>query len=640
MPYFEIVVAKAHTSRRLFTYEHDAMLVPGAVVNVPYGRRTTYGVVVQDVKKPTFSTKTIARVLPYVLPTAQVKLLQWMLQYYPEDYGDIAQQFLPTSFTLRSPEPSMPTHPTNTIRPLPSPTTEQREALRLLSNEQTERMLLHGDTGSGKTRVFLEAIQKTIETGKSVLVLTPEIGLTPQLVRDLEAHVAAPTIVTHSALTSAQRRKIWQQVIGATGPIICLGPRSAVFLPIHNIGLIVMDESHDDSYKQLQAPRYRTLDIASQLASISNARLIQSTATPNVYDYYSATQRGYVIHRMTQKAAGDASGHIQCIDTTNRELFGASKYIADQVITATRQAVSQGDQVLFFLNRRGTARSIACQACGWKPECTACHIPLVYHHDTYRLICHVCSRHHSPPSSCPECGSSDILYSGLGTKSLALHLSSLFPEAHIQRFDADTRGSEQLQHHIDSLRGGLVDIIVGTQTITKGLDLPHLSVACAVQADDGLQFPDYRAEELTFQQLYQLIGRTIRGHRNSVAFLQTRQPDHPIFQALVSQNWHAFYEREVQNRKLYRYPPYAYLALCSITTRQERTAEHASQKAAHDLTDRGLMVIGPGPSFYAQSSRGYIWHMVVKSKRRSDLVALRNILDPRWTIDIDPQSLL
>lgn len=639
MPYFEIVVAKAHTSRRLFTYEHPETLGSGAIVNVPYGRKSAYGVVVRNVKKPTFSTKKIEHVLPYTLPSAQLHLLQWMMTYYPEDYGDICQQFLPAGFPKRLVSPTPLAEPHSTT-PLPIPTSEQREALRLLSQKQTHRMLLHGDTGSGKTRVFLEVIQKTVDDGKSVLVLTPEIGLTPQLVRDLEAHVSVPTVVSHSGLTSAQRRKIWQQCLEATGPLVCVGPRSAVFLPLDNIGLIVIDESHDDSYKQLQAPRYRTLDIASQLASLSKARLIQSTATPNVYDYFSAEQRGYVIHRMKQKAAGNAGGQIKCIDTTNRTLFGGSKYIADQVIGATRAALARGDQALFFLNRRGTARSVACQSCGWKPVCSNCHIPLVYHHDRYQLICHACAKHYSPPSSCPECHSSDILYGGLGTKSLALHLASLFPEARIQRFDADAHGVEELRHHIGALREGEVDIIVGTQTITKGLDLPHLGIACAVQADDGLQFPDYRAEELTFQQLYQLIGRTIRGHRNGTAFLQTRQPKHPIFQALVSQDWNSFYERELQNRKLYRYPPYVYLALCSITTKQDRTAELASQKAAQELIGQGFVVIGPGPSFHAQSSRGYTWHMVIKSKRRSELVGLRDILDHRWIIDIDPQSLL
>ncbi len=641
MHYFEVLVARVHTGRRLFTYSSDHMLPRGSIVRIAYGKKNVLGIVVQSVEQPAFVTRAITETVPYTLPDEHMNLLLWMCQYYTDDFGDIASQFIPARFPKRSPSTKASVHTEGASLPLPPPTTEQQKALCALQTLPAARLLLHGDTGTGKTRVFLEAIKQHVAHGKSALVLTPEIGLTPQLVQSIVDHVPVRVYVTHSNLTEAQRRAIWIACHTSKEPVVCVGPRSATFLPITNIGIVVIDEAHDDSYKQLQSPRYRTLDVATKLASLHKAQLVQSTATPNASDYRIAEQQGYQIVRMTQKAAGAHTGTVELIDTTQRQLFGASYYIADDVIAATRTALQAGQQALFFLNRRGTARSVSCQACGWKPACRACDIALVYHHDRHILQCHSCGKVYATPVACSSCGSTDITYRGLGTKSLVIELTKLFPGARIQRFDADSTSAERLSNHIVQLKRGDVDIIVGTQTITKGLDLPKLAVTCAVQADDGLQFPDYRAEELTYQQLYQLIGRALRGHTASRSFIQTRQPEHDLFQALMSQDWDRFYRHEMYKRQQYLYPPYRHLALCSITMKRQKSAATTAAKAAEQLKQSDqLQVIGPSPSFYEQSPRGYTWHIIAKSRKRSALVRIQDLLGPKWTVDIEPHSLL
>ncbi|MFO0882532.1 MAG: primosomal protein N' [Candidatus Saccharimonadales bacterium] len=640
MTYVEVAIAKQHTGNKFFSYQTEELVTPGQIVRVPFGRSNTMAVILGIVKKPTFATKNITALFPFTLPETSLNIMRWMYEFYPDDYGLITQLFIPASFVV-SPKKTPPKSVNGKAQPLPKPTKEQAIALKILSDPKTTRALLHGDTGTGKTRVFTELINQSITQGKSVLVLTPEIGLTPQLVDDIVRHAQAPVIVTHSNMTPVARRRVWEHAALASKPTVYVGPRSALFLPYQSLGLIVVDEAHDSSYKQAQSPRYQSLHIASQLASAHGAKLIQSTATPNVDDYYIAEKAGYQIIRMTEPAAGSLASTTEIIDLTNRDSFTQNPYLSNQLITAIHDALNHNQQAMLFLNRRGSARLVQCASCGWQALCPRCGIPLTYHHDQHTLRCHSCGYKTVTPASCPDCSATELSFKSIGTKSLTEQVQRLFPKARIMRFDADSTASEQLHRNVSVLKNGEVDIVIGTQLISKGIDLPNLSVVGVINADSGLNLPDYRAEEMTFQQLYQVTGRVGRGHTLSKSFVQTRLPENPVLQAVLHRSWHEFYDYEISKRQRFQYPPFKFIAVSKSSRKSLKGAELQAQKVANQLShESGLGVLGPSPSFYEKRADMYTWQTIIKSAKRSRIVqAVRN-LSPDTVTDIDPTSLL
>ena len=639
MHYVEVAIAKSRGGSRLYTYATDMVVTPGDIVEVPFGPKSVNGIIVAVVKKPNFATKEVTKKHSFSLPPTSLQLLTWLFTFYPDDYSSLVQLLLPASFTAKpSKQPLKPIIGQNNV--LPAPNAEQKKALEIIAGNP--RILLHGDTGTGKTRVFLEAAQQTLLQNKSVIILTPEIGLTPQLLTDVAQYLPAPVISTHSAMTDSERRKAWEYAATSTKLAVYVGPRSALFLPIHTIGLIVIDEAHDAAYKQGQSPRYQTLHVAAALAGIHNAKLILSSATPNISDYEQAQTRGFAQARLTQLAAGDLRSTVSLVDITNRDLFIKNPYISDELLHALAQTLEKGLQSIVFLNRRGSARLVQCSQCGWQAVCPNCGIPLTYHHDVHTLRCHTCNFRQTAPSSCPDCNSVDIQFKSVGTKSIVDILAAEFPKARIMRFDTDNSASEQLHKHVAAIKAGDVDILVGTQLITKGIDLPNLGLVGVINADTGLNLPDYRAEELTFQQLHQVVGRIDRGHKEGLAIIQTRVPEHPVMQAVLSRDWESFASYELHKRKMYKYPPYSYLALFQITKKTSALAEKEAQKAVDLLSQSGLklQLLGPSPSFFEQSASGMTWHVIAKSAKRSQLVEAAKLLPTDFKADIDPLHLL
>lgn len=640
MIYINVAIAKQHTRGSFFSYEAPDSVVIGDIISVPFGKKITYAIVVAIVKKPTFDTKPITAIHPYKLPNASLLLMHWMYDFYPDDNGLITQLFIPSTI-IKTPKKQLAKTLQGNNLPLPKSTIEQATALSQIYKPSSKRVLLHGDTGTGKTHVFVNQAQRIIQSGKSVLILTPEIGLTPQLVSDIQKHINAPIVTTHSNLTPVERRRVWEYALANQQPTVYVGPRSALFLPFQDLGLIVVDEAHDSSYKQGQSPRYQALHIATKLAGLHDAQLILSTATPNVDDYDIAKAQGYSVLRMKTPAAGNLEHSAQIIDITNRDLFIKSPYLADTAVNAIEQAIIKGEQSMVFLNRRGSARLVQCATCGWQALCPHCGLPLTYHHDLYTIRCHTCSYSQPAPSSCPSCHGTELSFKSIGTKSLVDHLAKLFPTARIQRFDADSTASEQYYKHIDSLKNGEVDIIVGTQIISKGIDLPHLSVVAVINADSGLNLPDFRAEETTFQQLYQVTGRAGRGHILSKSFIQTRVPTHPLMEAVLQRSWENYYVYEQHKRKQFTYPPYCYLAVFKVSKKTAKAAEETANKAVASFGDiTGIAILGPSPSFYERTNDLYSWQIIAKSSKRSKLISLASALPAGWTTDIDPTSLL
>ena len=644
MQYYEVLVSsQRYHGVEPLTYSSELPLNIGVVVAIPMGRQKVLGIVSSEVSKPSFATKPIEKVVTSEpIPYELIQLHAWLMNYYPGPSGMITQLFLPSSLGTAARAKDTPPLVPVTAQDIPPLTNEQKTIVAQIQQAEGS-FLLHGETGSGKTRVYLELVKTSLRSGKSALILTPEIGLTPQLAQSFEKAFPGQVIVIHSTQTPAERRDSWLRVQSTIEPVVVIGPRSALFAPIHNLGVVIIDEAHDAAYKQEQMPYYQATRVAATLANLHKSKLILGTATPLIHDYYTFSAKQLPILRMTQPATGDITeAVIQTVDLTAREHFSRSPWISNQLITNIEQAQEEGTQSLVFLNRRGTARLVLCHNCGWQATCPRCDLPLTYHGDHHHLRCHTCGYTTTTPSACPDCGSADIQFKSVGTKTIVDELTRLFPKAAIQRFDSDTKKADRLEQHYDAIKEGDVDILVGTQMLSKGLDLPKLSVVGVVIADTSLYFPDYTADERTFQLLRQVIGRVGRGHGKGHVVIQTYSPDSATIQAAVAKDYDRFYETQVVERELYRFPPFYFMLKIGL----ERASQPAVTKAAQDLAEEilraGIAVelSGPAPAFVERVAGRYRWQIIVKAKQRSELLKVISMLPKNCSYDIDPSHLL
>ncbi len=639
MYYYGVLVCKTRTGRKLYTYSSEVKLPLGQIVGVKFGRQKLPAIIFESQAKPKFKTNLILINYELQMPANYLKLIEWFINFYPYDYGTIGSQFIPPNLSINS-RKSEPNIIKSSPKKLPKPNEQQQKAIENINNNQ--KNLLFGITGSGKTRVFSEEIKNTITNGKSVFVLTPEIGLTPQLIKELSAVTSAPIVVNHSLISSAEKKRIFNYALLNKEPTIFVGPRSVLFTPSPNVGLIVLDEFHDQSYKQMSSPRYNSIFVASAMANINNAKIIASSATPGVSDYYTMLAKGFKISNLSTIAAGESVLGGEIVASNDRSNFTKDSYISDKVIESINDALKNKQQALVYINRRGSARLIQCSGCGWTELCDICGLPMTYHHDLFRVICHGCGTKKKAPVQCPECGSVEIAYKSVGTKTIEEKLNNLFPKAVVARFDADNEASQKLHRRIDELKNKSVDIIIGTQMISKGLDLPGLAVVAVLNADSSLALPDFSAEEQLFQQLYQVTGRVGRGHIDSKFIVQTSLPDHPVMQAVLNKSYQNFYDYELSKRKQFQYPPFAYLALIKLHRKTAAAAEKNAEVIAEKLSkNKEILLLGPTQGFYEKTKDGYQWQILLKSKKRSALLhALEKIGANDITIDIDPLSTL
>lgn len=646
MNYYEVYIAsqRFHGSDPL-TYASQEPLQVGTVVSIPMQRQTILGIIGSSVTKPSFNTKEITAVVADPLPPQSIELLKWLQSYYPAPLGFLTQLFLPQTLLQKS--RVKPTEQTVAQKPkkLPSLTDEQSAVIKEVNNSSQSSFLLHGDTGSGKTRVYLELVKEGLASDKSSIVLTPEIGLTPQLVADFEATFPGQVVTVHSTLTPAERRNAWQRINQTTSPIVIIGPRSALFSPVHKLGYIIIDEVHDSAYKQEQAPYYQASRVAATLASLHGAKLILGSATPLVSDYQVFNAKKLPILRMTKSAIASeyTTPTVHIVDLSKRDQFPRSSWLSSTALEAVSTALNEGSQSLVFLNRRGTARLVICQNCGWQATCPRCDLPLTYHGDTHQLRCHTCGHHETAPAECPTCHSTDIVFKSVGTKTLVDELQRIFPKARVQRFDSDTIKADRLEQHYESIKAGDVDILVGTQMLSKGLDLPRLSAVIVVVADTSLYFPDYTANERTYQLLTQVMGRVGRGHREkSTIVIQTYHPDSPTIAFAAGKDFQSFYKQELLEREQFHFPPY-YFVLKLGTSRASQSSASTSASKLHELLQSSGLAIdvsSPMPAFTEKVNGRYRWQLVVKAKQRSELTKLIALLPSGWSYDLDPSHLL
>lgn len=592
-------------------------------------------------RRPKFATKPIESV-PEIkpLPKQDAELAMWVQSFYASTVGICTCLFLPK--TLGQYNQPSDSHPPIHAPSLPPLTAEQSQALAAINLPDT--YILHGRTGSGKTRLYIEVARQTLKKGRSVLVLVPEIGLTSQLASNLEEQFAGRVVVLHSRLTPAQRRTVWLRIANASQPLIVLGPRSALFSPLHSIGAIIVDEAHDQAYKQEQAPYYHAIRVASQLRTLHNALLILGSATPTVSDYYIAKVKNKPIIRLHHLAKPEPyKNTVTVVDLKDRSQFVRAPHMSMPLIQAMTDALARSEQTLLYLNRRGTARVSLCQTCGWQALCHRCDVPLTYHGDSHTLRCHICGSVTQAITSCPDCSNPTLTFKSAGTKAIVEEAQRIFPEARIMRFDADNHKSDRLESQYHHITQGGADILVGTQMLAKGLDLPRLSTLGVILADTSLYIPDYTSHEQTYQSLTQVSGRVGRGHVQGNVIIQTYQPNSPVVRAALQNDWDTFFETEIQQRKKYLFPPFCNILKLTCKRATSLSAEKAAQAFATHIETLNfpILIEGPAPAFHERVEGKYQWQIIIKSQQRSSLLhILKELPNSGWSYDIDPTTLL
>jgi len=628
-----------------FTYASETRLLTGQLVTIEVGKKILVGLIMSEVKKPSYNTKLVASVIEQIpLPEPLVKLALWLAEYYTTPLATVLQTVLPRGVEkARRARPNQ-AHTSKRDRTTIVFNPDQKRAITEIEESPEGTIILQGVTGSGKTEVYKEITRRNVAEGKSVIILVPEISLTSQIISEF-LHDFPDVIVTHSHMTEAERHAAWKQLLDAETPRVVIGPRSALFMPVRNLGAIIIDEAHEPSYKQEQAPRYSAIRAASVLGKFAGAKVILGSATPSITDRYLAEAANRPVIRLDRSARTTAqAAAVNVVDMTKRESFKRHRFISDQLIASIEKNIENEKQTLIFHNRRGSASTTLCENCGWAAMCPNCFVPLVLHADTYDLSCHICAHHEKVPTSCPVCHSADIIHKGIGTKLIESELHKLFPKANIARFDSDNKADETVNSLYEDLYKGVIDIAIGTQVVAKGLDLPHLRTVGVIQADSGLSMPDYAASERAFQLLAQVIGRVGRDEHASEVVVQTYQPTHPAITFGLTQDYESFYTYALEIRKKGYFPPYTYLLKLTTIYKTEQAAVRSAKNLTAELKkvlNPDVRLLGPTPAFYERQHDTYRWQLVLKSPRREYLIdALTHVPTTHWQSELDPQSLL
>lgn len=646
MHYYEVAPNQiVRATSPFFTYSSDTPLQIGQIVTVEVGKKTLPGVIVREVEKPSYATKPISSTVEDTpLPRPLIALALWLSDYYAVHLALVLQTVLPRGITKKRRDQTPVIQRTIRDRTKIVFTAEQTAALDDIEKMSPGTAILHGVTGSGKTQVYIELAKRALARGNSVIILVPEIALTSQLVDEF-AHHFQNIILTHSRQTEAERHLAWREALNCTEPRVVIGPRSALFMPLKSIGLIIIDEAHEPSFKQEQSPRYSALRAASILAGEQAAKVILGSATPAISDYYLAEKSHRPILEMTKRAqAGAVAPTVTLIDMTKRHNFKQHRFLSDKLLAQLTETFAGGKQALIFHNRRGSASTTLCENCGWQATCPRCFTPLTLHADNHQLRCHICGFTDRVPTSCPVCHHADIVHKGIGTKLIESELRKIFPDKNIARFDGDSDTKETVNAKYSELYDGTIDLIIGTQVIAKGLDLPKLRSVAVIQADSGLSLPDYSSSERTFQLLAQVIGRVGRSHHPTNVIVQSYQPNHPAVVDGLAQNYMHFYHTTLHERSHGVFPPFTYLLKLTCIYKTEAAAVRAAQTLAKELKTKvttDIEILGPTPAFYERQRDTYRWQLVLKSPKRLTLVdATRHIPATHWQFELDPISLL
>ena len=533
----------------------------------------------------------------------------------------------------------------------------QQEAFqRIMENfRQKNVCLLHGVTSSGKTEIYIHLIQEALKAGKQVLYLLPEIALTTQITERLRRIFGKRLGVYHSKFPDAERVEIWKKQLGEEEYDVILGVRSSIFLPFKRLGLVIVDEEHENTYKQQDpAPRYHARSSAIMLASMYGAKVLLGTATPSVESYFNATTGKYGLVELKERYKEIQLPHIERVDI--KELAHQKRMqgpFSPMLVKEIRGALERKEQVILFQNRRGFAPMMECHTCGWVPKCKNCDVSLTYHKGLNQLTCHYCGCTYQVPRSCPACGGVELMSRGFGTERIEDDIQLIFPEARVARMDLDTtRTRSAYEKIIANFEQGKTDILIGTQMVSKGLDFQHVSVVGILNADTMLNYPDFRSYERAFQLMAQVAGRAGRKNKQGLVILQTKSPELPVIHQVMRNDYEELYYDQLAERQMFRYPPYYRLIYVYLKHRKESVLDLAADTMATILrSGLGDRVLGPDKPPIARIQTLYIKKMIVKVEQNASMAKVRDYLlavqrsiieDERFRslivyYDVDPQ---
>ncbi len=674
---------------RTFVYEVTELVEAGSRVIVPFRKREVEGFIVgvrteapKDVE--VLPVATIIDRSPLIRPDI-FELCRWISRYYIAPLGEVLKSSLPPGISAKHVESGLRTGdfgsrisdfgwresalPTSgslnasEIRNPKSPAfvpcltlTEHQlgafDAIR--SSNGFHTLLLHGVTGSGKSEIYMRAAEHFLAAGKTSLILVPEIGLTPQLTDRFTQRFPGLTAVLHSSLSKRQRIDEWLRIYCGKAPIV-IGTRSAVFAPLQNLGLIVVDEEHESSYKQEEVPRYHARDTAIMRAKLSCAVVVLGSATPSMESFRNAESKKYEYVGLASRVEDRPLPEVEIVNM-REEYTAESKQVvfSRRLLQAVAARLERREQTMILLNRRGYAAFLLCRHCGFTFQCTSCSVAMTYHRSIDKLLCHYCGLARRPPARCPECDSEYIYYVGEGTERLESELKSLFPDARMGRIDRDTmRHMRDYERVLGGFASGKIDILVGTQMIAKGHDFPRVTLVGVVGADAALSLPDFRAAERTFQLLTQVAGRSGRGDQPGEVVIQSYFPDHYTFQLACTQRFEDFYARESRYRKAMFYPPFTALAGIMVMDRDAGRAAKLAREIGEfldSLRSTAVRILGPAPAPLERIKQVHRHQLLIKSSSRGVLHRMleqlrahleeRKIGATRVIVDVDPMSLL
>ena len=515
--------------------------------------------------------------------------------------------------------------------------------------------LLYGVTGSGKTQVFLKLVDKVIENGKSVIIMVPEISMTPQTLSLFGKRYGNRVAVFHSAMSAGQRLDEWKRAKNGEA-LVAIGTRSAVFAPMKNLGLIVMDEEQEHTYKSEQSPRFHARNVAKFRANYNDALLLLASATPSLESYYMAENGKYSLHTLKNRYKGAKLPSVTTVDMRKEITAGNHGSISRLLIDELDEVLNNKKQAIILLNRRGYNTYISCPSCGYVATCPNCSISMTYHSANNRMLCHYCGHSEQIQKKCPECDSEHLRFYGMGTQRVEDELKMLFPNSRILRLDADsTMTKDSFSHHLGLFSKGEYDIMIGTQMVAKGLDFPNVTLVGVIGADRSMHSDDYRSYERTFSLLTQVVGRAGRGEFSGKAIIQTTNPESDFINLAVTQDYEAFYNGEILTRKMMLYPPYCDIAMVGVSSSDNMLSKSAIDEIfdniknllAGEFSDVKLVILGPSSASVPKVNMRYRYRMIVKCKYNSRFremikkaICIKRKNDLSVFIDINPESVI
>jgi primosomal protein N' (replication factor Y) (superfamily II helicase) len=666
-----------------FTYLIDEALGSiecGSVIEVPFRNRSTHAFVMGFPEQAKCDASKLRRakavlVADPLLDSKMLSFLQWVSRYYCHPIGEVLATALPkpawsTKAKSRKKKQSdgaadlMQTSEAmlaskNEIA-VPELNDDQKLAVRTILDAGDSRpVLLHGVTGSGKTEVYISALEKLVAEGKGGIILVPEIALTPQLVGRFSRRFPGKVAILHSDLKDRERFQQWERVRNGDAKIV-VGARSAVFAPVQNLGAIIVDEEHETSFKQEDSFRYHARDMAVARAQWFGAKAVLGSATPSLESYYHAKQGKYALAQLKNRVMQRSLPTISVVDLREKSCLLDSKHpwFSVELMQRLEKTLLAGHQALIYLNRLGYAHFLFCRDCGHTWRCSDCDVTLTYYQTARQLKCHYCARQYPVPHSCHLCQSIQLETLGVGTEQVEKYLVELFPHARIGRMDrAAVKNREDLEATLTALATGKLDIVVGTQMVAKGHDFPGIALVGILVADAGLNIPDFRSAERTFQVLTQVGGRAGRADIKGEVVIQTYFPEHPAIQLAAKQSLEEFYDKELAHRQAFHFPPYSRMALLRFQHRDPVEVRRFAETLCMFLRQRfnktdanaKIELLGPSEAPIARLKNLYRWHCLVKS---SSIPALHHLLADAWkfhehtkshvqlAIDVDPVNSL